>query len=143
MSFQSCNLGDHVGRFRVADTRHEDLLVRYKPGPLAAGMSTTVDIDVASRGFGEIHEDIKVVTETHIIHVPVHATVLENTPSSRVAQVEDELQFMDAEGAQSSSLPLKQSVRVVGPVSQFKKLQSRQRVAEASSSGDNYEEHRR
>eukprot|EP00762_Andalucia_godoyi_P000347 ANDGO_03229.mRNA.1 hypothetical protein AMSG_00915 len=75
MSFQLSNVGNEVGRFRVAKPRSRDIDVIYSPGPLAPGMSRQVDVEISAGGVGDIAEDLKVVTATHIIHVSVFATI--------------------------------------------------------------------
>lgn len=76
MSFQLSNVGDHVGRFRIARPRDQDCVqLHYKPGPIAAGMSIVVDVDVVAGRLGAVDEIVKIVSETHVISVPVSAMI--------------------------------------------------------------------
>jgi hypothetical protein len=78
LSFQLTNVGNEVGRFRIAKPRHPDLDVIYRQVPLAAGMSTQVDVEFGARGFGDVSEDLKVITPTHILHIPVFSSVVDD-----------------------------------------------------------------
>lgn len=79
------NVGVDSCRFKIKQPPPSTgMKVIYKPGPVAAGMSVTFDIEIfalavgveGSCGIGQVSHHIEITTETEILFLPVIATII-------------------------------------------------------------------
>jgi len=79
------NVGIDSCRYKVKQPPPSTgLRVLYKPGPVAAGMSTVLDVEifavavgvVGESGLGHVGHHVEIVTETDILYLPVTATIM-------------------------------------------------------------------
>jgi len=55
----------------------------YRPQPVAAGMSVTLEVEVAPTTAGELREVLTIITEREEISLPVSATILDEETTAR------------------------------------------------------------
>jgi len=79
------NVGIDICRFRIVQPPPSTgLKVIYNPGPVAAGMSSRLDVEIfavavgveGSSGVGSIGHHVEIITETDAIYLPVVAKIL-------------------------------------------------------------------
>ncbi|KAK2570951.1 Sperm-associated antigen 17 [Acropora cervicornis] len=79
------NVGIDSCRYKVKQPPPSTgLRVLYKPGPVAAGMNTVLDVEifavavgvVGESGLGHVGHHVEIVTETDILYLPVTANIL-------------------------------------------------------------------
>ncbi|NXK63442.1 SPG17 protein, partial [Sylvietta virens] len=79
------NVGVNFSRFRVKQPPpHTGLRVMYTPGPVAAGLQVELEIEIFAMliggkdtgGLEEVSHDIKILTETETLLLPVKANIL-------------------------------------------------------------------
>lgn len=71
------NVGIDSSRFRAQLPKDSIFTVSYKSGPIAPGMSSYIDIILRARKDLKvsINEELKIITESEILHVPIIAEV--------------------------------------------------------------------
>ncbi|CAG2231566.1 unnamed protein product [Mytilus edulis] len=79
------NTGVDSGRFKLKQPPPSTgLRVVYKPGPIAAGMKTELNLEIyaiavgveGESGVGSISHELEIVTETDVLFLPISATIL-------------------------------------------------------------------
>jgi 3-methyladenine DNA glycosylase AlkD len=76
-TLEMTNVGLDSARFVVKQAKDSLLQVKYKHGPVAPGMSVKLHLSLApSSEPREITEILKVVSESEILQIPVHASIL-------------------------------------------------------------------
>lgn len=79
------NTGVDTCRFKIKQPPPATgIRIVYKPGPVAAGMKTEIDVEIyaiavgveGETGVGSIRHELEIVTESDIIFLPITATVL-------------------------------------------------------------------
>ncbi len=74
-TFNVTNVGLDTCRFRVEHINNPDIQLIYVPGPVAAGMSTKIEVQICMSKVGDFAgEDVVIVTETDIIKMPITAS---------------------------------------------------------------------
>jgi len=70
------NAGNDIARFRVKPPSSAFLRVVYQPGPLAAGMSCPLEVEMTAKEPGDLVDSFDVVTENEVFSIPISAIVL-------------------------------------------------------------------
>ena len=86
-SFVMTNIGLDSGRFKIKQSPNSAVAVDYKHGPVAPGMAVTFTCTLKNHGELKpettIEEEIKIVSEMEILHVPIKGFVVQ--PKARPA----------------------------------------------------------
>jgi hypothetical protein len=85
-SFVMTNIGLDSGRFKIKQSPNSAVLVDYKHGPVAPGMAVTFTCTLKNHAElkpdTKIEEEIRIVSEMEILHVPLKGLVIKSKPTS-------------------------------------------------------------
>ncbi|KAJ3346043.1 Sperm-associated antigen 17 [Kappamyces sp. JEL0680] len=77
LTIEMTNVGLDSARFVVKQPKDSLVQVKYKHGPVAPGMSVKFTVTIAAGPEQRaVHEEILIVSETEILHIPVTANIL-------------------------------------------------------------------